>query len=231
MNLLEKAKRYYAKRNSKAYIEYLRGKGIQIGEGTVIPLPRKIDIDTTRPSLITIGSNVRLNAYMTIMTHDAASKVFRGCFNDYVNSSGHITIGNNVYFGRYTTVLKGVTIGDNCVIGFGSTVMKDIPANSVAVGTPAKVICSIEEYYERRKQKSLEEAFEYMRSIKKRFGRLPRIEECIEEFPFFVNGNEVDKYPMLPIKAQLGPAYAVWCREHKAPFASFEDFIKVALTE
>lgn len=83
---------------------------------------------------------------MTIMTHDAATKVFRECFNDYVNSSGHIVIGNNVYFGRYTTVLNGGRIGDNCIIGFGSTVIKDIPSNSVAVGTPAKVICSLEDY-------------------------------------------------------------------------------------
>ena len=44
-------------------------------------------------------------------------------------------------------MLKGVTIGDNCIIGYGSTVMKDIPANSVAVGTPTKVICTIEEYF------------------------------------------------------------------------------------
>ena len=38
------------------------------------------------------------------------------------------------------TVLKGVTIGDNCIIGIGSIVTKDIPANSVAIGNPAKVV-------------------------------------------------------------------------------------------
>lgn len=49
------------------------------------------------------------------------------------------------------TVLKGVTIGDNCIIGIGSIVTKDIPANSVAIGNPAKVVCSLDEYFEKRK--------------------------------------------------------------------------------
>ncbi len=51
-----------------------------------------------------------------------------------------ITIGNNVWLGANVTVLPGVTIGDNCVIGAGSVVTRDIPANSVAVGVPCRVI-------------------------------------------------------------------------------------------
>lgn len=52
MNLLEKINRFYIKRNSETYINYLRKKGIKIGKDTVMPHPRKIDIDTNRPSLI-----------------------------------------------------------------------------------------------------------------------------------------------------------------------------------
>lgn len=54
-----------------------------------------------------------------------------------------ITIGNNVWIGGSVTVLPGVTIGDNCTIGAGSVVVHDIPANSVAVGNPCKVIRTI----------------------------------------------------------------------------------------
>ena len=54
-----------------------------------------------------------------------------------------ITVGNNVWFGARVTVCPGVTIGDNCVIGAGSVVVKDIPANSVAVGNPCRVIRSV----------------------------------------------------------------------------------------
>ena len=45
--------------------------------------------------------------------------------------------------------LKGVTIGDNCIIGFGSVVTRDIPANSVAVGAPARVVGSVDDYYKK----------------------------------------------------------------------------------
>lgn len=54
-----------------------------------------------------------------------------------------IQIGNNVWIGAKVTVTKGVTIGDNVVIGANSVVTQDIPANSVAVGTPARVIRTI----------------------------------------------------------------------------------------
>lgn len=55
-----------------------------------------------------------------------------------------ITVGDNVWFGANVSVLPGVTIGDNCVIGAGSVVNKDIPANSLAVGNPCKVIRTID---------------------------------------------------------------------------------------
>lgn len=54
-----------------------------------------------------------------------------------------IRIGNNVWIGGGAIVLSGVTIGDDCVIGAGSVVTRDLPAGSVAVGNPAKVIRSL----------------------------------------------------------------------------------------
>lgn len=56
-----------------------------------------------------------------------------------------IKVGNNVWIGANVIVLPGVTIGDNCTIGAGSVVVKDIPANSLAVGNPCRVIRQIEE--------------------------------------------------------------------------------------
>ena len=56
-----------------------------------------------------------------------------------------ITVGNNVWIGGNVCVVPGVTIGDNCVIGAGSVVVHDIPANSVAVGNPCRVVKSITE--------------------------------------------------------------------------------------
>ena len=54
-----------------------------------------------------------------------------------------IKIGNNVWIGAGVNILPGVTIGDNVTIGAGSVVNKSIPANSIAVGNPCKVIKTI----------------------------------------------------------------------------------------
>lgn len=51
-----------------------------------------------------------------------------------------IRIGNNVWIGGGAIILSGVTIGDDCVIGAGAAVTRDIPAGSVAVGNPARVV-------------------------------------------------------------------------------------------
>lgn len=51
-----------------------------------------------------------------------------------------VKIGNNVWLGVNSVVLKGVTIGENTVIGANSVVTKDIPANVVAAGNPCRVI-------------------------------------------------------------------------------------------
>ena len=64
--------------------------------------------------------------------------------------------GRNVWIGANVTVLPGVTIGDNAVIGANSLVTKDIPANTVAYGSPCKVIREIgdkdrEYFYKNRK--------------------------------------------------------------------------------
>jgi maltose O-acetyltransferase len=58
--------------------------------------------------------------------------------------SAPVVIGNNVWLGSRSIVLKGVTIGDNAVIGALSLVTKDVPANTVAAGIPAKVIKALE---------------------------------------------------------------------------------------
>ena len=54
-----------------------------------------------------------------------------------------VSIGHNVWIGGNVTILPGVTIGDNCTIGAGSVVTHNIPANSIAVGNPARVISKL----------------------------------------------------------------------------------------
>lgn len=54
-----------------------------------------------------------------------------------------IVIGSSVWVGAKATILQGVIIGDNAVIGAHALVTKDIPANSVALGVPARVVRTI----------------------------------------------------------------------------------------
>lgn len=61
-----------------------------------------------------------------------------------VVSKGPVIIGKNVWIGEKVSIMPGVTIGEGSIIGANSVVTKDIPAFSVAVGCPAKVINNLE---------------------------------------------------------------------------------------
>ncbi len=209
-------------------IRSYREQGVDIADDVVIFSPETLNIDLTRPSLISIGSKTFLHKNLTILTHDYATYNFLNCYGEFVPCSGKVTIGRNVWFGMNVTCLKGTDIGDNCIIGFGSVVMGKIPANSVAAGCPAKVICTLEEYYEKRKKKCIEEAFVYARSIQERFGRRPVPADFWEEFPLFVSGNQVEEYPTIPIKRQMGGGYMNYVKNYKAPYKSFDDFLEAA---
>ena len=102
--------------------------------------------------LIEIGDNVTMAPRVHILCHDASTKQFL----DYTKI-GRVTIGDNVFIGAESVVLPGVTIGNNVIIGANSTVTHDIPENSVAVGSPARVICSLDEYLAKERAR-MEEA-------------------------------------------------------------------------
>jgi acetyltransferase-like isoleucine patch superfamily enzyme len=57
--------------------------------------------------------------------------------------SSPVVIGNDVFVGANTIILKGVTIGDRAIIGAGSVVVKDIPTDEIWAGNPAKFIRKI----------------------------------------------------------------------------------------
>lgn len=73
----------------------------------------------------------------------------------YKEKIGCIEIGDNVFIGSNTTILYDVKIGSNVIVGAGSFVNKDIPDNSIAVGIPAKVIGTFEDFVYRRNRMSM----------------------------------------------------------------------------
>jgi acetyltransferase-like isoleucine patch superfamily enzyme len=56
-----------------------------------------------------------------------------------------VTIGNDVFIGAHSTILKGVTIGDRVIVGAGSVVAKSIPAGEIWAGNPARFIAKAPE--------------------------------------------------------------------------------------
>lgn len=218
----------YWRSSSDRYIAYLRKEGVKIGENTIFRGPRCAAIDISRPSLVEIGNYVDMNLNFTILTHDFATSVFLRVYKKFINSSGKVKIGDNVYFGKNCTILKGVTIGNNCVVGAGSIVNTNIPDNSVAVGVPAKVISTLDDYYKKRSKLALEEAFEYAQSIKSRYNRLPIESDFREEFSYFISGRDAEIHNTIPIEFQMAEAYYIWKENHVAPYENFNAFLKAA---
>lgn len=94
-------------------------------------------------ALITIGDRVLLgpNVNLITATHDVDVQSRR----DHVEFAAPITVGDDCWLGSGVQVMPGVTIGKGCTIGANSVVTRDIPAYSVAVGAPAKVIKTLED--------------------------------------------------------------------------------------
>jgi lipopolysaccharide O-acetyltransferase len=160
---------YFPKARIMRLTIYIRGrKGIKGAEGLTTGVNLRIDIIDSKvnKAILDIGRNVEINDYVHIGVADSvsigdntliASKVFISDHNHGSYSGDHqsnpnstpisrtliskkVSIGNNVWIGEFVSILPGVTIGDGSIIGAMSVVTKDIEANSIAVGTPAKVI-------------------------------------------------------------------------------------------
>ena len=110
----------------------------------------------SEPYLIQIGNNVRITEWVSLTTHDWGMRVLRNTGNlPNADKFWKIKIGNNVHIWMRSIIMPGVAIGDNVVIGCLSVVTRDIPANSVAAWIPCRIIESIDDYYEKNKNKVL----------------------------------------------------------------------------
>tara|TARA_R110002012_G_scaffold34820_8_gene100066 strand:- start:9285 stop:9788 length:504 start_codon:yes stop_codon:yes gene_type:complete len=124
-----------------APIRYAKYIGVKLGKNC-----RLINVDfSSEPYLISMGDHVSATA-TRFETHDGGVWVLRELGEPKIDIVKPIKIGNNVFIGYGAIIMPGVVIGDNVVIGAKSLVSRDIPSNSVAVGTPARVIKTIEDY-------------------------------------------------------------------------------------
>ncbi|WP_280136520.1 acyltransferase [Dyella japonica] len=95
---------------------------------------------------ITIGDHVLIADDVRIMdtdSHDVVDHAKPG-------KTAPITIGNHVWIGLRSLILKGVTIGDGAVVAAGSVVTRDVPPHTLVAGNPARVIRAIDAHVMRQ---------------------------------------------------------------------------------
>lgn len=91
---------------------------------------------------LSIGDFCSISTGVQIYTHDTVKWALSGGAENYEYAP--VSIGNCVYVGAQSVIVKGVTIGEHTVIGACSFVNRDIPPNSIAVGTPCKPVGRVE---------------------------------------------------------------------------------------
>lgn len=159
---LQQMERYnrlgYTKRAEKEKAKLLRKLFAEVGDGTYIQAPYHAMWGGRH---VHLGKNVYINFNCTFVddaqiyigdgTMIAPNVTIIAAFHPIspkLRAEGYgcnkpVHIGKNCWLASNVTVLQGVTIGDNSVIGASSIVTRDIPANTIAMGHPAKVVRQI----------------------------------------------------------------------------------------
>jgi maltose O-acetyltransferase len=145
-NLAATAKRRIDKARLERRWANLRQRGMHIGEGVL--LPASTWIDNSHCFLISIGDWCGFGEECLILAHDAQ-------MDEFLDAAriGQVVIHESCHIGARTVILPGVEIGPRTIVGAGSVVSKSLPAESVCTGAPAKVICSLEEYLAKHRER------------------------------------------------------------------------------
>ncbi|MCD8155919.1 MAG: galactoside O-acetyltransferase [Clostridiales bacterium] len=115
------------------------GKTVTIGEGTYI----NSNLTLVDDYKINIGNHVLIAPNVTICA-TAHPLHYKMRMHGEMYSK-EVVIRDYVWIGSNAVILPGVTIGEHSVIGAGSIVTKDIPANTLAMGVPCRVVREIDE--------------------------------------------------------------------------------------
>ena len=115
------------------------GENIAVGKGTFA----NYGLVALDVAPITIGAHCQIGPGVQLLTpvHPLEPTPRRVG----LESADPIVIEDNVWLGGGVIVCPGVRIGESCVIGAGSVVTRDIPARSLAVGSPARVVRTLDD--------------------------------------------------------------------------------------
>ncbi|MCY1659822.1 MULTISPECIES: acyltransferase [Chryseobacterium] len=149
----------YQKIIQKIYIKISVARGLKVGKDVIFVEAPDFG---SEPFLIEIGDRTKITAGCKFINHDGAMYVIRSMekYQDARNF-GRIKLGKNCFVGNNCIFLPGSQMGDNCILGAGSVLNSSMPDNSVYAGTPAKFICTVEQYGD----KALENNVMYPREL------------------------------------------------------------------
>ena len=111
---------------------------VEIGEGVLVFAGTTVMVEAV------LRDHVHVNLHCTI-SHNAQIGAY-SIVNPGANLSGDVILEPGVYIGTGACMIQGLTIGSGSIIGAGATVVDSIPANVVAVGTPARPIRDLEPF-------------------------------------------------------------------------------------
>ena len=114
------------------------GHNITIGDGSWV----NFGLTALDVAPIVIGQDVLIGPNCSLYT--AIHPTEPGPRRAKWESAAPIALGDNVWLGGSVVVCPGVTIGENSIIGAGAVVTRSVPANSIAVGNPARVIRALD---------------------------------------------------------------------------------------
>ncbi len=125
--------RLLAKLRGEQTLAQMRERGLRAEPP--IRVGRRTYFDAAYAWAIEIGAETIIANDVRVVAHDAAVKRLTG-----YTEVRPVRIGRRCYIGAGTIVLPGAVIGDGAIIGAGSLVRGEIPAGTVAVGSPARVV-------------------------------------------------------------------------------------------
>ena len=176
--------RRFGRPNGKEWAEILKRQGriFHLGEGcSILPSTKFIDPDYTW-----IGNRVCLGN-CTLICHDGSIEMLYQRFGLRIDRLGPIIIHDDVYVGEGAMILGGTTIGEGSIIGAGSVLRQEVPAGSVVIGNPGKVVARVEDLIRFWEAESM--AFPWAELIARREGAYdaamePKLRKLRQEYFF-----------------------------------------------